>query len=131
MASGSWGCRGVARTAWTWLWLGTWCLAGAEITCRACWSAAPSPASFRVQLLQEPPPPLEVPRGVSLGPSGGDGDGDGEGDDGGDLLPEHPARGWGAGAEEDEAASPEESPGRLGKGQPEDEGIAGLGPGLS
>nr|XP_020644639.1 VPS10 domain-containing receptor SorCS3 [Pogona vitticeps] len=63
MASGSSGC-GIARIAWTWLWLGTWWLAGAEITCRPGLAASPSPASLRVRLLQEPPSPLEVPRGA-------------------------------------------------------------------
>uniref|UniRef100_A0ABM5G202 VPS10 domain-containing receptor SorCS3 n=1 Tax=Pogona vitticeps TaxID=103695 RepID=A0ABM5G202_9SAUR len=140
MASGSSGC-GIARIAWTWLWLGTWWLAGAEITCRPGLAASPSPASLRVRLLQEPPSPLEVPRGASLGPSGSDGGegggggGEEEEDDGGggDALPEDPAGGWGAGSPEDLAAAAlrKDSPGRLGRVPPEALGVAGLGPGAS
>ncbi|XP_054840229.1 VPS10 domain-containing receptor SorCS3 [Eublepharis macularius] len=114
-------------TAWiasAWLLLGAWGFAGAEITCRSCFSSSPpsSPASFRVKLLQQPSP-LEVPRGVALGPSGGEERG---------ILRKKPCRGWGAGDQEaggeDGRRMVELREARgLGRGQPVAGGMDGLG----
>ncbi|KAL8187377.1 UNVERIFIED_CONTAM: hypothetical protein K2H54_047550 [Gekko kuhli] len=129
----------IAWIASAWLLLGTWRLTGAELTCRSCFSAAvtasssssspSSPASSRVKLLQQPSP-LEVPRGVSLGPSGGEE---------GQTLREKPCRGWGAGGrgegggggrrrgEDGEAAVERREARGWGRGQPAAGGVAGLG----
>lgn len=86
--------RGAAAGWPAWLLLlGTCSLAGAELTCRACFAApSSSPAAFRLKLLQPPPPPLEVPRGASLGQSG-------DGEEGG-------GRGGGQAAEGEEGGGP-------------------------
>ncbi|ETE65181.1 hypothetical protein L345_09047, partial [Ophiophagus hannah] len=82
-------CCYVAWIASAWLLFGAGSFVGAEITCRSCFQSSLSPTSFRVKLLQLPLP-LEVPRGVKLGPSG---DGDGE------IPQENPRGGWGPAGE--------------------------------
>ncbi|KAK9400883.1 hypothetical protein NXF25_011597 [Crotalus adamanteus] len=88
----------VAWIASAWLLFGAGSFAGAKITCRSCFQSSLSPTSFRVKLPQLPSP-LEVPRGVKLGPSGGE---DGE------ALQENPHGGWGAAAEEEKGEAAEE-----------------------
>uniref|UniRef100_A0ACB8FAC1 Uncharacterized protein n=1 Tax=Sphaerodactylus townsendi TaxID=933632 RepID=A0ACB8FAC1_9SAUR len=112
----------VAWIASAWLLLGAGRFTGAELTCRSCFSASPAPASFRGKLLQPPPSPLEVPRGVALGPSGGEE---------GQSLQGTPCGGWGVGSHEGgengrETAELREARG-LGRGQSPAEGVAGLG----
>ncbi|XP_060624334.2 VPS10 domain-containing receptor SorCS3 [Anolis sagrei] len=59
----------LAWLAWAWLLLGSGSFTEAEITCRASWAASLSPfRGKRTQQQPSPPPPLELPRGVSLGP---------------------------------------------------------------